>query len=171
MDRYLCITATFLADCYHGREWPPSPARLFQALLAGAQTGSYREQWAVVEPVLRELERLPAPEVVASDFRNLPSYRISVPNNDSDKAAREWHAGRPFDVAALRTLKTISPRGLVPHSSAPHVYYLWNTGETDLPIAALRQLTSFLHTFGWGIDMAYADSFLLNEEKKESLCW
>jgi CRISPR-associated protein Csb2 len=169
MDGYICITATFLADRYHGREWPPSPARLFQALLAGAQTGLYRQQWAVVEPVLRELERLPSPEVVACDFRNLPSYRISVPNNDSDKAAREWNAGRPFDAARLRTLKTISPREMVPHSCAPHVYYLWKTANGDLPIAALRQLTSFLHTVGWGIDMAYADSLLLDEQEKQSL--
>ncbi len=167
MDGYICITATFLADRYHGREWPPSPARLFQALLAGAQTGAYRQQWTTVEPALRQLERLPAPEVVASDFRNLPPYQISVPNNDSDKAAREWSAGRAFDAAALRTLKTIAPRELAWHDGSPHVYYFWYAASADFPIAALRQLTSFLHTLGWGIDMAYADSFLLNEQEKQ----
>lgn len=169
MDRYLCIAANFLADRYHGREWPPSPARLFQALLAGAQTGLYRQRWATVEPILRELERLPAPEVVASACRQLPSYRISVPNNDSDKAAKEWSAGRSFDAAKLRTLKTISPRELAHDFGSPHVYYLWKTGDVDLPIKSLRQLTCCLHTFGWGIDMAYADSFLLNEQEKQSL--
>ena len=169
MDGYICIAATFLADRFHGREWPPSPARLFQALLAGAQTGVYRKQWTAVEPVLRELERLPSPEVVASHVRNLPPYQISVPNNDSDKAAREWNAGRPFDAAALRTLKTISPREMLPQSGAPHVYYLWTRGDGDLPLEALRELTSFLHTFGWGIDMAYADSFLVDEHEKQSL--
>jgi CRISPR-associated protein Csb2 len=169
MDHYLCIAATFLADHYHGREWPPSPARLFQALLAGAQTGSYRQQWAMAEPVLQKLERLPAPQVVASACRQLPSYRISVPNNDSDKAAKEWAAGRSFDAAALRTLKTISPRELVHNSGSPHVYYLWKTGDVDLPMEALRRLTFYLHTFGWGIDMACADSFLLSEQEKQSL--
>jgi len=169
MDGYICIAATFLADRFHGREWPPSPARLFQALLAGARTGLYQKQWPAVGPVLRELERLPPPEVVASDTRKLPSYRISVPNNDSDKAAREWKAGRAFNAAALRTLKTVSPRAMLPQSGAPHVYYLWTRGDGDLPLAALRELTSFLHTFGWGIDMAYADSFLMDEHEKQSL--
>ncbi len=40
MIRYLCISATFLDGRFHGRrdggesEWPPSPLRLFQALVA-----------------------------------------------------------------------------------------------------------------------------------------
>src|SRR5207248_4150995 len=33
----------------------------------------------------------------------------------------------------------------------------------------VRKLSSFLHTFGWGIDMAYADSFLLDADKKRTL--
>lgn len=169
MNGYICIAATFLADRFHGREWPPSPARLFQALLAGARTGLYRKRWVSIEPVLRELERLPSPEVVAIDIRKLPPYLISVPNNDSDKAAREWSAGRPFDAAALRTLKPICPQEMLTHSGGPHVYYLWKRGNGDLPFAALRELTSFLHTFGWGIDMAYADSLLLDEHGKELL--
>ncbi len=43
MTSYLCISVTFLDPLYHGRlngdrtaEWPPSPLRLYQALLAGA---------------------------------------------------------------------------------------------------------------------------------------
>lgn len=169
MDNYFCIATTFLDGRYHGREWPPSPARLFQALLAGVQTGIHRRQWVVVEPTLCQLEQLAAPEIVASDWRQLPSYRISVPNNDSDKAAREWRAGRSFDAASLRTLKTISARELSSEKGTPHLYYLWKIDDTAPPITILRQLTSFLHTLGWGIDMAYADAFVLNEETKKFL--
>lgn len=169
MDQYLCISTVFLGNRYHGKEWPPSPARLFQALLAGVQTGSYRQHWPTVESVLHSLERLPAPEVLASDFRQLPPYRIAVPNNDSDKAAREWSAGRAFDAATLRNLKTVSPREILRQNEKPHLYYLWKIFDESISIQAVRQLAFCLHTFGWGIDMAYADSFLLNESQKRAL--
>ena len=114
MDQYLSHHNNFSDHCYHGKGMvSPAPARLFQALLAGARPVAYRQHWSSVEPVLQALERLAAPEVLASSFRQLPSYRIAVPNNDSDKAAREWKAGRAFNDADLRTLKTISPRALV----------------------------------------------------------
>lgn len=169
MDQYLCIAATFLSGRYHGREWPPSPARLFQALVAGARTGRYGRHWPILEPVLQALERLPAPEVLARASQELPAYRIAVPNNDSDKAAREWGAGRPFDAASLRTLKTVSPRELSQSSGKPHVYYVWRSSDGSVSPRDLRQLASCLHTFGWGIDMAYADSLSLNENEKQAL--
>jgi CRISPR-associated protein Csb2 len=170
MEQYLCIAVTFLADHYHGREWPPGPARLFQALLAGANTGIYRQYWPQVEPVLRILERLPAPEMVARNSGVSSSYSIAVPNNDSDKVGREWSAGREFDAGKLRTMKAISPRRFQADGKAnAHVYYLWPVSNSQISADAVRQLTSFLHTFGWGIDMAYADSFLFTSEDKQSL--
>ncbi|MER3462825.1 MAG: type I-U CRISPR-associated protein Cas5/Cas6, partial [Armatimonadota bacterium] len=45
MTRHLCISVTPLDDLFHGKgdddepEWPPSPMRLFQALVAGSRTG------------------------------------------------------------------------------------------------------------------------------------
>lgn len=39
----LCISVTFLTGRYHGEEWPPSPARLFQALVAAVMTCGYQE--------------------------------------------------------------------------------------------------------------------------------
>jgi CRISPR-associated protein Csb2 len=169
MEQYLCIATTFLAESYHGQEWPPSPARLFQALIAGACTGSYQQRWKEVEPVLKALERQPAPEMVARDAVHTASYRIAVPNNDSDKTGREWAAGREYDPSRLRTIKTISPRRFhaTPGGGA-HVYYMWPFSEA-LPAEKVQRLTSFLHTFGWGIDMAYADSFILNGADKQSL--
>ena len=49
-DRYALISVTFLDPVFHGRadgeepEWPPSPLRLFQALLAGAAAASRAEE-------------------------------------------------------------------------------------------------------------------------------
>jgi CRISPR-associated protein Csb2 len=170
MERYLCISTTFLADRYHGQEWPPNPARLFQALLAGARTGSYRRHWIAAESALRFLEALPAPEIVACDVTTPGSYRIAVPNNDTDGAGREWSAGRQFDLASIRTMKTVMPYE-TPSSTngGPHVYYLWQFPADKEAIAAFQKTASFLHTFGWGIDMAYADSFVLEEEGRRAL--
>ena len=69
MAEHLCISVHFLGGEFHGRgdhgepEWPPSPLRLFQALVAaGARldegTGQEALQW---------LERQPAPSIVASE--------------------------------------------------------------------------------------------------------
>jgi CRISPR-associated protein Csb2 len=164
VSQHLCITATFLAGRYHGKEWPPSPARLFQALVAGARTGIYRQHWPAVEGVLRMLEQLPAPEIVACNTERLHPYRISVPNNDADRAARDWAAGRKFEAAGLRTMKDVRPREIGGfHDGKPHVYYFWKLPE-DADIAAGKQLASFLHTLGWGVDMAFADAFLADEQ-------
>src|SRR6516165_10389097 len=64
---YFCVSVAFLDPAFHGRrdggelEWPPSPLRLFQALLA-ASAARWRESlfhdYAV--PALKWLERQPA---------------------------------------------------------------------------------------------------------------
>jgi CRISPR-associated protein Csb2 len=57
MTGYLRITATFLASCFHGRrdgdepEWPPSPLRLFQALVA-ASAGRWNQRTDLTHALL-----------------------------------------------------------------------------------------------------------------------
>lgn len=170
MEQYLCIGATFLAERYHGREWPPSPARLFQALLASSNTGIYRRNWNEMESTLKQMEELPAPEIVARSSWLSSPYRTAVPNNDSDKAAREWFAGRPFNMADIKTMKVFAPRVFeVPRKHIHHVYYLWQINGSGPSPDSVRRLTSLLHTFGWGIDMAYADSSVVDEKQKHEL--
>ena len=170
MQQYLCIVATFLAGRYHGTEWPPSPARLFQALLAGASTGAYRHDWNAVEPALRLLRRSAAPEILASNGQRGRPYRIAVPNNDSDKAGREWITGRSFDLGSIRTMKTVMPLELPPTAErGPHVCFIWGLPEAQSVASSVRKLTSCMYTLGWGIDMAYADSFVLDEKGRQLL--
>lgn len=170
MSQHLCVAATFLGGRYHGREWPPSPARFFQALVAGAKTGAYREQWHAVEPTLRLLEQLAAPEIVARNTERLNAYRISVPNNDTDRAAREWVAGREFNVSGLRTMKGVQPRQICNAGDGKaHVYYFWKLPGGAADVKSSRQLSWFLHTLGWGVDMAYADAFLANDQDIQTI--
>jgi len=149
------ISATFLTGRYHGEEWPPSPARLFQALVAGVKTGGYRARWPEVNGALRWLEESPAPVILARKTAAGGAYRLSVPNNDFDSVARAWAAGRPANPTELRTMKTVSPRAIP--ADAPHVRYVWPVSGGDAAaLERLRTLTDCLFSLGWGVDMAYA---------------
>jgi CRISPR-associated protein Csb2 len=156
MEQALRISVTLLNNRFHGEDWPSSPARLFRALVAGSMTGGYRERWQEVEAALRWLEKLPAPEIAATEARPGQRYRISVPNNDMDIAAREWRAGRHYDPANLRTMKEVEP--LLLESEGPHIAYTWRRIDIDESIlSGLRHAVHSLHTLGWGVDMAYAE--------------
>jgi len=162
------ISITFLMNRYHGKEWPCSPARLFRALLAGSMTGGYRKQQEIVEPALQWLERLPAPVINAVSERHGEAYRISVPNNDMDVAAREWVAGRSYDASVLRTMKRMAPK-LLP-GQGPHIVYLWPGVEMDEIVhKGLQTAVHALHTLGLGIDMAFADMALGDRKRNKEL--
>lgn len=151
----LCISVTFLTGRYHGEEWPPSPGRLYQALVAAVMTCGYQELEPVIDPALRWLEHQSAPRIRCCASMRLGAYRIAVPNNDMDVVAWEWQQGRHKDIAVLKTMKQVSPWCLP--ETGPHVQYIWSVGKDEPPINALRSATHLLHTLGWGLDMAYAD--------------
>jgi CRISPR-associated protein Csb2 len=153
----LCISVTFLTGRYHGEEWPPSPARLFQALVAAVMTCGYQEFEASIVPALRWLEEQPAPMIRSCPVEQFGAYRIAVPNNDMDVVAWEWKQGRHKDVADLKTMKQVTPWHLP--EEVPHVQYIWAVAadKPAPPIDALQSATHLLHTLGWGVDMAYAD--------------
>jgi CRISPR-associated protein Csb2 len=91
MSSYLCITIRFLQPLYHGRtdggepEWPPSPLRMFQAIVAAA-AGCWRDDFPEsAAPWLYHLERQPPPEIVAPVGRSADAkYRLYVPDNVAD---------------------------------------------------------------------------------------
>ena len=111
----LLISVRFHDGRYHGRlDWPPSPARLFQALVAGAAQGQM-----LTEEDRRALlwfETLDPPEIAAPPMRAGQGFRNYVPNNDLDAVggdpqriseirARQVHPPDPVrrrNVAALR---------------------------------------------------------------------
>lgn len=163
----VCISATFLTGRYHGEEWPPSPARLMQALVAGVKTGGYRALWPRVEAGLRWIEQRPAPVILARPAGQTTSYRLAVPNNDFDSVAQDWAAGRPADPAKLRTMKDVAPRAV--DGAQPHVRYVWSLcdGEEAPAVAALMgPLAECLYSLGWGVDMAYT-TLELNQPSRD----
>ncbi len=165
---YLCITVHWLDDRYHGLlsrggapEWPPSPFRLFQALVAGVARSGRLETAAGT--ALEWLESLPeAPLIIAPRSCQGIAVTRYVPNNDGDKEP---------DRQKRLTGKTSHPTILL---SSPEIHYLWpiigDPPETSTTTEAARCLTCF----GWGIDMAYGDARILDSEevsKLEGIRW
>jgi CRISPR-associated protein Csb2 len=148
---HLLITVRWLDDRYHGLldregppEWPPSPYRLFQALVAGlARRGELESE---LGQSLAWLQSLAPPMIVAPRSRPGQIVTRFVPNNDGDK--------KP-DRQTRLTGKTSRPTLML---DPPEIQYLWEIAPDELPRAKLvGQAARYLTCLGWGIDMAYAD--------------
>src|SRR5215470_17397111 len=111
MVRHLCISVTFLDPLFHCKrdndvpEWPPSPMRLFQALIAGARAGCHNDEWSEAKAeAFRWLASCQPPLIIAPESRLAHSYSLYVPNNDSDKEPER---------SERLTTKTVRPQHLV----------------------------------------------------------
>ncbi len=93
MTRALLLSVRFHDRRYHGADdWPPAPARLFQALISGAARGgalarSDRE-------ALAWLETLDAPVIAAPTTHAGQGFRNYVPNNDLDAVGGDPETNR-----------------------------------------------------------------------------
>ena len=113
---YLCISVQFLQPCYHGRcdgaepEWPPSPLRLFQAIVAAASRRFRQESWPDSAALaLHWLEQQPTPTIAAPGGRSVGTrYRLYVPDNTGDLAAAAWSRGDRTRIVS-RTEKEVRP--------------------------------------------------------------
>lgn len=153
MARHFALTVHLHDRRYHGaNEWPPAPARVFQALIAGAARGRHLPEDAA--HALRLLEELPPPIIAAPPARRAQRLSVFVPNNDLD--AVEGDLDR---IGEVRTKKTVQPWLL--ESDAPFVY-AWplsdDRGE-ELPA-----LANGLYQLGRGVDPAWAMGETLDDE-------
>lgn len=166
MGDALTITARFLQPYSHGRgedgspEWPPSPLRLFQALVApalGCAPDPATRQRSV--EALRWLEQQAPPEIVAPRGDTTVGYRLFVPDNVGDRLARSWAAGRAGEIADYRTEKDVQAVRLSGDDGAHAVHYVFRDvgglpRHFDTLQAAARRMTHL----GWGIDLIVGDA-------------
>ena len=104
MLRALLLSLRFHDGRYHGAgDWPPAPARLFQALVAGAARGTMLR--GEDTSALEWLEMLKAPTIAAPTVRTGRSFTNYVPNNDLDAVG-----GDPRRAGEIRDGKLIRPR-------------------------------------------------------------
>ncbi len=164
MGRAFLVAVRFHEGRYHGASgWPPAPARLFQALVAGAARGSVLPQ--VARDALEWLERLPSPVIAAA--RGAPGQRYTkfVPNNDLDASLSAKQVPRIDDaVASIRAGKTIHP--ILFDATVP-ILYCWSFDGGDTQARALCELAERLYQFGRGIDMAWADAVVIDAQEAQ----
>lgn len=171
MRHALLVTVRLHEGRYHGLdrrkavEWPPAPARLFQALLAGAARG------VTVPPdtraALDRLEAMPPPVIAAPRGTPGQTFDNFVPNNDLD--AELSKAGRRFEEAVARTRIAKHMQPILFDARMPILYCWrdWSTGGGDEHAPAIRAAAHHLYQLGRGVDMAWAEVEILDEEDAE----
>jgi CRISPR-associated protein Csb2 len=166
MPESLCISVTFLDSRFHGRgdggvnEWPPSPMRLFQALVAG--NGPRLDHDGDIDGALRWMEAQPPPIILAPPTQVGMACPLYVPNNAMDLVAAGWARGKTEEsIAEHRTLKTVRPTHL---RGGNTVHYLWPMTEGNITprhVEALERAVEHLVALGWGIDLVVAQCRVL----------
>lgn len=163
MTRSLLITVRFHDGRYHGEEngtahWPPSPGRLFQALVAGAARGSTVP--AGDQHALRWLEELPPPEIAAPPALRGAAVPLFVPNNDLDAVG-----GDPGKVAKIRVDKQWRPHFF---DAEQPVLYVWDFDEPAPDAERVCAIALRLYQLGRGIDMAAATGTTMSGEEAQA---
>ena len=154
MARSLLIAVRFHDGRYHGEGdgfgersgWPPAPARLFQALVAGAARGSTIP--AGDQSALRWLEELPPPRIAAPPSRGGMPLPLFVPNNDLDAVG-----GDPGRVGEIRVGKQW--RAQLFDVEQP-VLYVWDFDEPAPEAERVCAIALRMYQLGRGVDMASA---------------
>ena len=164
MARALLVAVRFHEGRYHGAGgWPPAPARLFQALMAGAAKGATVP--GATRDALDWLERLPPPVIVAPRGEPGQGYTGFVPNNDLDAALTGKNALDIEDaVASVRVGKAVRP---ILFDVAAPVLYCWSFDGDDERATALCEAATCLYQLGRGIDMAWADAAVLDPDEAQ----
>ena len=166
MPRSLLIAVRFYEGRYYGHEdrfngvdgWPPSPGRLFQALVAGAARGARLP--AEDERALKWLERLEPPRIAAPAARRGRAVKLFVPNNDLDSVG-----GDPAEVGRIRVQKQWRPNFFDPNEP---VLYLWDFESGLTEATCICAIAARLYQLGRGIDMAWASGRVLERNEAEA---
>lgn len=158
MKKCLVITIRFLGDRYHGRtengrepEWPPSPLRLFQAIVAGVAP-----RWDDVQlrqreaPALEWLQTLGAPRIIAPMAQAGRPVLHYVRENLSDVATDK------------RDAKFARPTIFL---GDPVLRYSWFFEASEQPLAeVVAQCSRHCRALGWGIDMIVGNGQITDTE-------
>lgn len=187
MCAQLRISVRFLDGAFHGRgdggdpEWPPSPLRLFQAVVNAAAAGNEKIPDTAVA-ALHWFEQLPPPEIIAAPIAAIQphGYNLYVPDNVGDLVGKSWAAGKENDIASYRTEKFVRPTRLSSGSSAADdnfsaVHFIWMLDDktasalSDASRKILLAIVRSVSRLGWGIDLVVANASILNETDTRAL--
>lgn len=136
----LVLSVRFLHGRYHGSEWPPSPRRLFLALVYALYMGRGRLVGiSEGEKALLSLEKMEPPEIYAPHKEHGCRYTIFVPNNDTDIGKKP---------EKLKTSKVLAP-----YIADGPVVYSWKiVADNQDDVETLCRLAKGIPSLGLGID-------------------
>ncbi len=190
MSSYFCIFIRLLDSRFHGRkerrlpEWPPSPLRVYQSLVAAAsRMGENGLAAGDIRSALTWLERKVTPSLIITPqaYSSSPNgkrhgYVLSVPNNAMDIVAKAWARGNlagtgDSDPSTHRTMKTVHPTHLLDGDA---IHYLWSLHDPESNEDrgcpdVLAKIANNLTALGWGIDIAIGHAALLSDEQVKAL--
>jgi len=166
MNLHLCISVMFLDPLFHGwaddePEWPPSPMRLFQALLAGARTGCRGVGWnGARADAFRWLGNRRPPLIIAPAARRATRSTLFVPNNDSDTK---------FDRQDRLTSKVTWPYHLLDTDTVHFVWPMESGGTAQARAEILCREARNLLALGWGVDQVAGNGRVLTDTEVAAL--
>ena len=181
MEHYLCISVAFLDPLYHGKgdserpEWPPSPMRLFQAMLAGSKAGNRKARWGTQDQsdladAFMWLERQCPPTLAAPRAEQASaSHTLFVPNNDGDEIP---------DRQDRLTSKYPHPHRFASQEGDSDgqqtIRYLWTISEKNWASSRLyaeivAREARCLMALGWGIDQVVGSGEILTSTEVDQL--
>lgn len=177
MPLHFCISIRFLDGLFHGRrdggepEWPPSPLRIFQTLVAAAAAyTNERDSLKTARASLLWLEAMPTPEIITPPVELGAKYRLYVPDNVADKVARSWRSGNEASIADYRSEKDVQPLRL---TGGDTVHYIWSLAEGDSGFQesqrTLENCVKAITHLGWGIDLVVAHASTMSEKEVSEL--
>ena len=166
MTDSLLIAVRFPEGRYHGRDdgfngvdgWPPSPGRLFQALVAAVARGANLPPEDV--RALKWLEGLHPPTIAAPAVRRGRAVKLFVPNNDLDSVG-----GDPARVSEIRVGKQWRPCFFNPDEP---LLYVWDFESGLEEAERICAIAERVYQLGRGIDMAWACGRVLDPNEAET---
>lgn len=157
MSTVLLISVRFHDGRYHGTgDWPPAPARLFQALVAGA--GLKGPMQANDVEALEWLEKSAPPVIAAPVTRRGQAFDNFVPNNDLDAVG-----GDPRRIGSVRGKKAIRPLLFDAEQALLYAWPLRYDPQRDTFARVLCQLAEGIYQLGRGVDLAWAWAEVIEE--------
>ena len=158
MSKTLVISVRLHEGWYHGTGAIPSPARVFQGLVAGRGLSGPLPTETIA--ALEWLENQSAPTVAAPATKAGQSVVTYVPNNDLD--AKQGDHRR---IGEIRTKKTVWPQLFDP--DVPFIY-CWDLRDEVRDEPVLRhicELADGLYQLGRSVDPAWACADVLNDDE------
>lgn len=176
--KYLCISVHLMSPFWHGRnvlseaadgaEYPPSPMRLFKAIVAWAYYGAYAfDRPEQKRRALEWLESLPPPIIVAPQAHQLRGYVSFVLANNTDAITRKTDIASITKREDLRRTKLHRPIWM---GEKAVLHYLWELrDDNDSRLEDLKREVQRVVVFGRSIDIVTTELAVVSLSQLQQL--